>query len=73
MALVPLHITWNQYFSLIKLSFDCKWVYTCFPPPRERYDGMVKELEQKQEAEAERLSKLQQEYQQSLAKAGVVR
>jgi len=40
---------------------------------RERYDDMIQGLEKKQESVAMKLSALQQDYQQSLIKAGVIR
>jgi len=40
---------------------------------RGRYDDMIQGLEKKQESVAMKLSALQQDYQQSLIKAGVMR
>lgn len=42
-------------------------------PPSARYDDKIAELEKKQEVLTAKLAALQQDYQQSLMKAGIVR
>ena len=58
--------------SAVQLWYHVCTYCTLYLHCRERYEGAIKDLEKKQEAAREKLTRMQQEYRQAAVKAGLV-